>query len=83
MKKILIIGDSCTDRYTYCDVKRLSPEKPVPVLEVDHVDEMSGMAMNVYRNVCNMMPKRHVDVVTNDNWEKELLFLRYDSTYLV
>ena len=69
MKKILIIGDSCTDKYTYCDVKRLSPEKPVPVLEVDHVDEMPGMAMNVYRNVCNMMPKRHVDIITNDNWE--------------
>ena len=69
MKKILIIGDSCTDRYTYCDVKRLSPEKPVPVLEVDHVDEMPGMAMNVYRNVCNMMPKKHVDIITNDDWE--------------
>lgn len=69
MKKILIIGDSCTDRYTYCDVKRLSPEKPVPVLEVDHVEEMPGMAMNVYRNVCNMMPKKHVDIITNDNWE--------------
>ena len=69
MKKILIIGDSCTDRYTYCDVKRLSPEKPVPVLEVDHVEEMPGMAMNVYRNVCNMMPKKQVDIITNDNWE--------------
>ena len=69
MKKILIIGDSCIDRYTYCDVKRLSPEKPVPVLEVDHVEEMPGMAMNVYRNVCSMMPKKQVDIITNSNWE--------------
>lgn len=68
MKKILIIGDSCTDRYTYCDVKRLSPEKPVPVLEIDHVEEMPGMAMNVYRNVCSMMPKKQVDIITNNNW---------------
>lgn len=69
MKRILIIGDSCMDRYTYCDVKRLSPEKPVPVLEIDHIEEMPGMAMNVYRNVCSMMPKRQVDIVTNKNWE--------------
>ena len=69
MKKILIIGDSCKDIYTYCDVKRLSPEKPVPVLEVDHVEEMPGMAMNVYRNVCSMMPKKKVDIITNENWE--------------
>ncbi len=72
MKKILIIGDSCMDHYTYCDVKRLSPEKPVPVLEVDHTDTMPGMAMNVYNNVCNMMPKRKVDIITNDNWEDSI-----------
>ena len=69
MKNVLIIGDSCKDIYTYCDVKRLSPEKPVPVLELDHVEEAPGMAMNVYRNVCNMMPKKKVDIITNDNWE--------------
>lgn len=69
MKKILIVGDSCKDIYTYCDVKRLSPEKPVPVLELDHIEEAPGMAMNVYRNVCNMMPKSRVDIITNDNWE--------------
>ena len=43
MKNVLIIGDSCKDIYTYCDVKRLSPEKPVPVLEMDHVEEAPGM----------------------------------------
>tara|TARA_R100000231_G_C5302363_1_gene157964 strand:+ start:123 stop:863 length:741 start_codon:yes stop_codon:yes gene_type:complete len=69
MKTILIIGDSCIDRYTYCDVKRLSPEKPVPVLEVDHIEEMPGMAMNVYRNVRNMDSRRSVDIITNENWE--------------
>ncbi len=68
-KKILIIGDSCKDVYTYCNVKRLSPEKPVPVLEIDHVEEMPGMAMNVYRNVCSMISENMVDIITNDNWE--------------
>ncbi len=31
--KVLLIGDSCEDRYFYGDVKRLSPEAPVPILE--------------------------------------------------
>ena len=67
-ERILIIGDSCMDRYTYCDVKRLSPEKPVPVLEVDHIEEDAGMAMNVYKNMCNMVLGRWcVDIVTNDD----------------
>ena len=30
--KILIIGDSCTDRFIYGNVGRLSPEAPVPVI---------------------------------------------------
>ena len=94
MKKILIIGDSCIDQYAYCDVKRLSPEKPVPVLEVDHIDTMPGMAMNVYKNVCSMMPKRKVDIITNDNWESNIkkryvdqksnhMFCRVDSPQFV
>ena len=31
--KILVIGELCVDRFIYCDVKRLSPEAPVPVLK--------------------------------------------------
>ena len=31
--KVLLIGDSCEDRYFYGDVKRLNPEAPVPILE--------------------------------------------------
>ena len=31
--KVLLIGDSCIDKYVYGDSKRLSPEAPVPVLD--------------------------------------------------
>ena len=68
MKRILIIGDSCRDIYTYCTTKRLSPEKPVPVLEIDHIHSVGGMAMNVYNNMLTMLPQREVDILTNENW---------------
>ena len=32
MKKILVIGEQCVDKFVYCNAKRLSPEAPVAVL---------------------------------------------------
>jgi len=63
---ILVIGDGCMDAYTYCDTNRLAPEAPCPVLDVSHVDEAPGMAMNVYENVNSFTTS--VDYVTNENW---------------
>jgi hypothetical protein len=34
LKPILVVGDLGIDKYTYGEVKRISPEAPVPVLEV-------------------------------------------------
>ncbi|MEJ2493805.1 MAG: hypothetical protein P8Y79_05710 [Ignavibacteriaceae bacterium] len=34
-KKIAVIGDMMLDGYFWGDVKRISPEAPVPVLEVE------------------------------------------------
>ena len=33
MYKILVVGESCLDVFTYGDVERLSPEAPVPVFK--------------------------------------------------
>lgn len=51
MSKILIIGENCTDVFTYGDVERLSPEAPVPVFKPKRDVKNQGMAGNVYRNV--------------------------------
>ena len=49
--KILVIGELCVDRFIYCDVKRLSPEAPVPVLNPIEVIKNKGMAGNVVENL--------------------------------
>ena len=49
--KVLLIGDSCTDRYIYGEVKRLNPEAPVPILEYKRTEIRQGMAWNVYNNL--------------------------------
>ena len=50
-KKILIIGDVGLDEYIMGDVRRISPEAPVPVLEVENEDLRLGLSANVAQNV--------------------------------
>lgn len=47
---IIVIGDSCLDKFFYGTCDRLSPEAPVPVLKFTSVQEMPGMAANVAEN---------------------------------
>lgn len=49
--KILLIGDSCIDKYIYGEVKRINPEAPVPVLDYKKTEIRNGMCWNVYNNL--------------------------------
>ena len=49
--KVLVIGETCVDRYIYGKTSRLSPEAPVPVLEYERREECEGMAQNVRNNL--------------------------------
>lgn len=48
---ILIIGDSCTDVFTYGHVLRLAPEGPAPVFNPTKNKSNGGMASNVHANI--------------------------------
>jgi D-beta-D-heptose 7-phosphate kinase/D-beta-D-heptose 1-phosphate adenosyltransferase len=50
-KKILIIGDLILDRYIWGKVNRISPEAPVPVVEVSNEEFLLGGAANVAHNI--------------------------------
>jgi D-beta-D-heptose 7-phosphate kinase/D-beta-D-heptose 1-phosphate adenosyltransferase len=49
--KVLLIGDSCIDKYVYGEVKRLNPEAPVPILDYKRTETRQGMVWNVYNNL--------------------------------
>ena len=53
-KKVLVIGDVGVDEYIMGSVKRISPEAPVPVLEVESEDKRLGLAANVAQNVVSL-----------------------------
>ncbi len=50
-KKVLVIGDLMLDRYLWGHVERISPEAPVPVLNVREENESPGGAANVALNL--------------------------------
>lgn len=53
-RKILVIGDIGLDEYVMGEVKRISPEAPVPVVEVRSEDQRLGLAANVAQNVVSL-----------------------------
>lgn len=65
-KKILVIGESCRDVFVYCDVNRIAPAIPVPVLNIKFQTENGGMAQNVFRNISSIHSL--CDIETNERW---------------
>ena len=53
-KRIAVVGDMMLDGYFWGDVKRISPEAPVPVLEVEDEFFRFGGAANVALNVLTL-----------------------------
>jgi len=59
-KGILIIGDIILDKYVYGTCDRLSPEAPIPVLNVTGQKVSLGGAANVANNVANLDSKAYL-----------------------
>ena len=50
-RRIALIGDLMLDRYLWGSVSRMSPEAPIPVVEVETTSESLGGAANVASNI--------------------------------
>jgi D-glycero-beta-D-manno-heptose-7-phosphate kinase len=66
--KILVIGDVILDAYYKGEVSRISPEAPVPVLDIHTKDYRLGGAANVALNVKNLGASCILCSVIGDDW---------------
>lgn len=67
-KKIAVIGDVMLDRYFWGSVSRISPEAPVPVIDVDKESFHLGGAANVASNLRSLGMKTILcGVIGQDN----------------
>lgn len=53
-RRIAVIGDVILDRYYRGTVSRISPEAPVPVVDIEHESEYPGGAANVAYNLITL-----------------------------
>jgi len=72
-KRILVIGDLMLDEFLWGKVSRISPEAPVPVVEVVREEWFPGGAANVARNLATFSPNVRVLGVTGQCGHAERL----------
>jgi len=78
--KIAIVGDMMLDCYFRGEVKRISPEAPVPVLEVENEFYRFGGAANVALNILKLGGIPYpIGVIGNDNDGRIFKSLAEDS----
>lgn len=75
-KNVLVVGDVGLDVYILGDVRRLSPEAPVPILDVATEDQRLGLSANVALNINALGGSAHlISVVGKDQSAEDLKHL--------
>jgi rfaE bifunctional protein kinase chain/domain len=70
-KRILVLGDLMIDRYLWGTVSRISPEAPVPIINIEDEEVRFGGAANVANNLIGLNAEPIlVGTVGNDPWGK-------------
>ncbi|MDR2398985.1 MAG: D-glycero-beta-D-manno-heptose-7-phosphate kinase [Endomicrobium sp.] len=85
---ILVVGDTMVDKFIWGKVKRISPEAPVPVVEVNKETEVLGGAANVASNITALDARAFiVSAIGEDTTGKTLIEMlsekNISSEYLV
>ena len=65
--KVLIIGDVMIDSYLWGNVERISPEAPVPIVEVNKREERLGGAANVALNIQSLGATPIITTIIGDD----------------
>lgn len=75
-KKILVVGDLMLDEYLVGKTTRLSPEAPVPIVEIEKINYVPGGAANAANNVKSLGDETIlVGIIGNDQNGQTLIKL--------
>lgn len=73
--RVVVIGDIIMDEYLWGDVSRISPEAPVPVVEIKQETKMLGGAANVINNIASLGGKPILcGVIGDDAMGREIAY---------
>ena len=72
--KVLVVGDLMVDQFIWGNVSRISPEAPVPVVEVTSENFLLGGSANVSNNIFSMGGKVYVTgIIGSDDMGRLLI----------
>jgi bifunctional ADP-heptose synthase (sugar kinase/adenylyltransferase) len=86
--KVVVIGETCTDKFIYSEIKRFSPEAPVPVLTPVKTITNAGMSGNVVSNIRSLHSNAKIthlhqkNIITKTRYVDEKsnhMFIRVDE----
>lgn len=72
-KRLLVVGDVMLDKYIFGEVRRISPEAPVPVVHSTYQTEQPGGAGNVAMNLSHLGASTQVIGFTGGDENERLL----------
>jgi rfaE bifunctional protein kinase chain/domain len=72
--KVLVIGDAMVDSYVWGKVERISPEAPVPIVQVKKKEKRLGGAANVVKNIKALGAKPILCTVIGNDIEGNYFF---------
>jgi D-beta-D-heptose 7-phosphate kinase/D-beta-D-heptose 1-phosphate adenosyltransferase len=82
-KRVMVIGDVMLDRYLWGGVSRISPEAPVPVVEITEETTRLGGAANVANNIVSLGAACHIFGVVGDDHDGADLIRRLEERGIV
>ena len=78
---IYITGDMIIDEYLYGTTTRISPEAPVPIVDLQSREKRWGGCGNVWKNVASIMPNTRLSCYW-DEANKELFYQDKNNFWL-
>ena len=78
-KRVLVVGDVMLDEFVRGDVSRISPEAPVPVVELRHRDMSPGGAGNAAANVVSLGGAASLVALVGDDAQAATLHAELES----
>ncbi len=76
---IIIVGDVMLDRFYYGKAERISPEAPVPVVNIERLEDIPGGAANVAMNIAALGAQCQLAGITGQDEAAEVLQQRLHS----
>lgn len=81
--QVLVIGDVMLDRYWHGKVNRISPEAPVPVVNIQEHEDRLGGAANVALNIANLGAQVELQGLIGNDDNGQILAQRLQAQHIL